>query len=168
MRALSFIVDGGLYAVDVNLVRRVVRNMAVTPVPAAPDEIIGITSEKGRVVTVFSLPVLLGNKNNKNKTERRGDLIDAIIFKSFSDSDGENQMGLRIDKPGELIDIDDGAIRPPLLATGAEESFCISGFAEAGSVLYRIIDVASVINRYRDKSNIANIANISNGGINNE
>jgi len=79
------------------------------------------------------------------------DIANAVIFKADSD---EDQMGLLIDKTGALVDIDDNSIRPPTLATGAEESFCISGIAEAGDKLYRIIDIDSIINRFRRREQL--------------
>jgi len=115
--------------------------MLITPVPTAQNAIVGITNLKGKVVTVFNLNELLGREKNSNS-----ETTNAIIFKS---SDGEDQMGLLIDKTGALVDIDDKNIRT--LATGTEESFCISGIAESWDKLYRIIDIDSIINKYNRK-----------------
>ncbi|MCL2809798.1 MAG: chemotaxis protein CheW [Treponema sp.] len=153
MKGLSFFVNNELFAVDVNRVEKISRKMTVTKVPSAPDAVIGITNLKGSVVTIFSLYILLGCKDNKTS-----DLVNAVIFKSFSGND--NQMGLAIDKPGELVEIDDNIINPPSLATGMQDSFCISGIAEFEDRLYRIIDIDSIINRYK--------SNESNGGTKDE
>jgi purine-binding chemotaxis protein CheW len=163
MRALSFLVGGELFAVDINGVQKVTRKMKLTYVPTAPDEVIGIMNLKGKVITVFSLTRLLGRKEERDG-EHTDDAINAVVFKSFSDS--EDQMGLNIDKPGDLIEIDDDIICPPSLTTGALESFCISGIAEMGQKLYRIIDIDSVISKYKNNSE-ETAKNISNGGINN-
>jgi purine-binding chemotaxis protein CheW len=130
MKALSFLSNGRLYAADVNLVLKFVRNMMVTPVLAAPDAIVGIANLKGKVITVFSLSELLGNGKQLHTQA-----INAVILKS--------ETGLIIDAPGDLIDIDDLLIEPP-----PEENFCISGIAEVEENLYRIIDVDSIINKY--------------------
>jgi len=145
MRGLSFVVDGGLYAADVSLIQKIVRNMPVTPVPAAPEAVIGIANLKGRVITVISLYTLLGNKEKRADTG----MTNAVVFKPLSGN--EDQLGLSIDKPGEIVYIDDDAICPPSLATGEEESFCICGVADVGDRLYRIIDIDSIINKYTDK-----------------
>ena len=163
MKGLSFVVGGELFAVDINGVQKIVRKMLLTHVPAVPDEIIGIMNLKGKVITVFSLTELLGRKG-KRAGEYTNKAINAVVFKPLSDS--EDQMGLSIDKPGDLIEIDGDIICPPSLATGANDSFCISGIAEMGDRLYRIIDIDSIINRY--KINGAETAeNMSTGGINN-
>jgi len=119
--------------------------MTVTPVPTAPDAVIGIANLKGRVVTFLDLSCLLGRV--KKRTDESADIVDAVVFKSLSG--GENQTGIVIDKPGNLIDIDDDAISLPSLTTDSEESFCISGIAEVDDKLYRIISIDSIIERYK-------------------
>jgi len=147
MRVLSFFVADELFAVDVNRVEKVLRKMAVTRVVSAPDEVTGIANLKGSVITIFSLCRLLGRKE-----EQVLDMVNAVVFKSFFGS--EEQMGLGIDKLGELIDLDDNTICVPTLTTGAQDSYCICGVAELDNRLYRIIDIDSIINKY--KNNILN------------
>jgi purine-binding chemotaxis protein CheW len=146
MKYLSFIVDGEFFAADVTLVQRVVRKMIVTPVPAAPNAVVGIANLKGRVITVLNLPEL----SNRTKNRKRGNaerMISAIVFKTSSGSD--HQMGLIIDKPGNLIDISTDDIKQPNLTTGADKSFFISGIVETNEKLYRIIDVDSIAQYYQ-------------------
>jgi len=154
MKGFSFLVNKEFFAVDVDLVQKVTRKMAVTPVPTAPDEIIGIANLKGRVITILNLYQLLGHRERRNK-EYGSRTVKAVVFKTLSGS--EDQIGLFIDKPGNLIDLDDNTIRPPSLPTGAEDSFCISGIAEQNNRLYRIINIDSIINKYKAKT-------ILNGG----
>jgi len=183
MRVLSFYVDDELFAVDVDIVQKVARKIAVTHVPAAPDAITGIINLKGRVITVFNLNELLGRGGKQYIktpfTERRklqaadllnkkpvnnitADIVNIIVFKSISGTD--DQMGLIMDKPGILIDIDDELIRQPSLATGMEESYCISGIAELDNTLYRIINIDSIIDKY--KNNGGKTAENNIGGVN--
>ena len=145
MRCLSFFADNEFYAVDVTLVQKVVRKMVVTPVPTAPGAVVGIANLKGRVVTLLDLGCLLGRV--KKQTDISLDIVDAVVFKSLSG--GANQTGLVIDKPGNLIDIDDEAISLPPMTTDSEESYCISGIAEVDDRLYRIISIDSIIERYK-------------------
>jgi purine-binding chemotaxis protein CheW len=132
--------DGELYAVDVALVQKVVRNIAFTPIPAAPEAVVGIANLKGRIVTVLSLAELLGRK-------RGLDAVNAVVFKPEENS--EDRMGLLIDKPGDLIDIAQDDIQPPPLASKGEENPCVSGVAEVDGKLYRIIDVNEITNSFK-------------------
>jgi len=146
MRCLSFFTDNEYFAVDVTLVQKVARRMTVTPVPTAPDTVVGIANLKGRVVTLLSLSGLLGRRK-KSAGGSAANTVDAVVFKSFSG--GSNQLGLVIDKPGNLIDIEDETISMPSLTAGAEESFCISGIAEVDNMFYRIISIDSIMEKYR-------------------
>ena len=146
------------------LVQKVARNMAVTPVPAAPDSIVGIANMKGRVVTVISLSALFGREREKTVfgREKGARTINAVVFKPFTD--GGDQMGLLIDRPGDLIEIGEKKILPLSLKTGAEEKFYLSGMAEVERNLYRIINIGAINKRFEDggKNPAANV--ISQGG----
>lgn len=164
MRVFSFFVDGELFAVDVDRVQKIARKIEVTFVPCAPDAITGIINLKGRVITVFSLYNLLerGEKNSPQREVCENDLVNIIIFKSLTGD--EDQMGLVMDRPGVLVDIEDEMIRVPSLATGAQESYCISGIAEINNTLYRIINIDSIIERYKNNGE-KTAENISDGGM---
>jgi len=162
---LSFSTDNEFFAVDVTLVQKVARRMTLTPVPTAPDAVVGIANLKGRVVTLLSLCELLGHRKNRAEAPD-ADAVDAVVFKSFSG--GENQIGLVIDKPGNLIDIDDDAISLPSLTTGADESFCISGIAEVDNMFYRIISIDSIIERYKYTGEKAGSTTLNGGDENDE
>ncbi|MCL2812344.1 MAG: chemotaxis protein CheW [Clostridia bacterium] len=147
MRGLSFYVNDELYMVDVTLVQKVARNMATTPIPAAPGAVVGIANIKGKIVTVLSLAVLLGRA--QSSLVRATKLVSAVVLKPFAEND--DQMGLLIDKPGDLITVDEKNILPPPAVMGAEAESCISGITEAEGKLYRIIDTNAIMNRFKDK-----------------
>ena len=139
MNGLSLVSDNELYAVDVTLVEKVARNMSYTPVPAAPDAVVGIANLKGGIVTLLSLADLLGRHKSDNASH-------AVIFKPSGNEDG--QMGLLVDSPGELITIDEANITPPYSTT--EESSFITGLAEQGEKLFRILNIESIKNKFRN------------------
>jgi len=164
MRALSFLMDNDRFAVDVSLVQEYARNMTVTPVLAAPDSMIGISNLKGKVITILSLAVLLGRRKDIYE-EEVSDTYSAVIFKSFTS--GEDQMGLKIDKPLGLIEIDNDGVSHPSKTIEPEESFCISGVAEAEGEFYRIIDFYSIVEMFKsDGEESADTA--ENGGADDE
>ena len=160
MRGLSFLVGGELYTVDVTLVEKVARKLAVTPVPSAPREVTGIANLKGRVVTVLSLSRLLGI--DTQDSDKRN--VNTIVFKSGSGS--EDQLGLAVEKPGDLIDITDDAIRSPPVSTGTEDTFCISGVTEIDGRFYRIIDIEAIRIKYTPGEIVPAIT--SHGGTGND
>ena len=135
MRCLSFYAGGEFFAVDVTLVQKVVRNMTFTPIPAAPPAVAGIANIKGGIVTLLSLTELLGRERGKRAAT-------AVVFKSLTNEN--DQMGLLVDQPGDLIDIEESVILPPPLPEEGEEKFCVSGIAETDGKLYRIINIDSI------------------------
>ena len=165
MRCLSFFTDNEFFAVDVTLVQKVTRRIKVTPVPTAPDTVVGIANLKGRVITLLCLRELLGRKK-KRVEGSLANTVDAVVFKSFSG--GSNQIGLVIDKPGNLIDISDSTISLPSLSTGTEESFCISGIVEVDNRFYRIISIDSINERYKYSGEKAANTVLSGGDENDE
>jgi len=146
MRGLSFIVGGELYAVDVTLVQKVARKLAITHVPTAPYEVAGIANLKGRVVTVLSLSRILGADLPYDEDR----YINTIVFKSSSGK--EDQMGLAVEKPGNLIEIDDSTIKPPPVTASVERNFCIRGVAEIDETFYRVIDIESIRKKFASGS----------------
>jgi purine-binding chemotaxis protein CheW len=61
---LAFRVAGSTFAVPVTIVREIVRSSQITPVPRAPHAVLGITSFRGRIVTVMDLGVRLGGSSS--------------------------------------------------------------------------------------------------------
>ena len=141
MRGLSFFDNDEFYTVDVNLVQKVVLNMTYTTVPAAPGVVVGIANLKGGIVTLLSLSILLASDNIKNNNA-----VNAIVFKPLTD--GNDQMGLLVEKPGELIDINESDIHPPPVSASEKDNFYISGMTEFNGNICRIINVESIIDRF--------------------
>ncbi len=57
---LGFRVSGSNYAIPVSIVREIVRSGQLTPVPRAPPGVLGISSFRGRVVTIIDLSSRFG------------------------------------------------------------------------------------------------------------
>jgi len=151
LRGLSFFVNQELYTVDVTGVMKVVRNIPTTSVPAVSDDVVGIINLKGMVITILSLPALLGYKQTEDM--HTSNSINAVIFKPIMDS--SDQMGLLIDTPGDLITIDTDKIRPLPVNVTFEEKQILSGLADVEGKLYRIVDTASIVNRFFDSGSAA-------------
>ena len=64
-------------ALDVSLVREVMRPRQVTPVPKAPEGVVGLLSVRGRVITAYDLGPRLGLAGRGNAPAPFGILIDS-------------------------------------------------------------------------------------------
>ena len=69
-----FELAGQKYALDLSAVRLVVRAVAITPLPQAPDSVVGIINFQGQVVPVFNL------RRRFRLPEREPQLTDHIIL----------------------------------------------------------------------------------------
>ncbi len=145
IRGLSFYAEGERFAADVALIQKIARNIEITPVPMAPSTVAGIANLKGKVITLLRIASLLKLRGFANHIPGK---VNAVVFKPFA---GENdQMGLIIHSPGDLIEIDDAIIAPPPLAEGAEVALYISGIAEVDGALYRILDIKAIVDQFRN------------------
>ncbi len=144
IRGLSFYAGGELLAADVAYVQNIARNLEITPVPTAPRAVAGITNLKGKVVTLLCAPALL----KAGAPVRIYKQAAAIVFKPFSGED--DQMGLIIERPGDLIEIEEADIVPPPLAGGAQAAPYISGVAEVCGALYRVLDAKAIVDSFRN------------------
>lgn len=145
IRSLSFYAEGELFAADVSLVQKITRNIEITPVPTAPSAVAGIANLKGKAITLLRIAALI---RLSGASERIPEKAGAVVFKPFSDDD--DQMGLIIERPGNLIEIDDAKIVPPPLADGDEAALYISGVSEVNGALYRILDIKSIVDRFKN------------------
>ena len=64
-------------ALDVSLVREVMQPRLVTPVPLAPEGVVGLVSVRGRVITAFDLGPRLGLASRTTAQAPFGILIDS-------------------------------------------------------------------------------------------
>jgi chemotaxis signal transduction protein len=139
MKALSFFAGGEWFAANVAALSKVARNIGLTPVPAAPEEVAGIAGIKGKVVTMLDLAALRG------RAPEHGRKVNAVVFKGTAASPDE--MGVIIEKPGELLEIDPELLLRPRQDRGMD---FIAGHYDSGGTLYSLIDVNLINNRFQD------------------
>ena len=144
MKAMSFLVDSELYVVDATLMHKVVRSISITSVPTSNNAVVGIINLKGKVITILSIPELFGVSKNSEITPEL--YSNVAIFKPVR---GDNdQMGVLIDTPGSLIDIDEDLMLPPPIDKEQQNSAFISGVVNADNKLYRILDITAIFESF--------------------
>ena len=102
MRLLLFVVDDVQYAVRSDVVAEIVRAVAVTPLPNAPDVIEGIIDVRGRIVPVFDLRLRFGRRSRSVIPADHFILVRAAT----------RLAALHVDRVLDLIDVDASAIDP--------------------------------------------------------
>lgn len=98
-----FFLGDQTYALDVHLVREIVRPPQLEPMPHAPDTLIGMANLRGIVVPVFDIAKLLG----WTPAERNG-LARVIVIEHDDD-----MVGLLVDAVEEILRFDGAKVEPP-------------------------------------------------------
>ena len=55
LRHLAFTLDEGHYALDLSVVERIIQSVEITPLPEAPDIVLGIINIKGKIIPVVNI-----------------------------------------------------------------------------------------------------------------
>ena len=122
--ALIFEVGDRPFAINVENTEGVVYCGRVSPLPGAPDGIVGVTSVRGRITLVADL--------NMDSAARSGRLR-LILLK------GESQLGLIADKFDAVASFNPDSIKrggPAAISGRLRETLSEAGFIEIGSILH--------------------------------
>lgn len=134
---LTFYLCDSLIGINVTLIKEINRNIEYTPVPGAKPHIIGLFNMRGQVVTLFDLAGLIGLS-----AESRPDRLTCIILKEPGYPD---QVGFRIDRPGDVLEIDRNDFESPPANINGMESEYLSGVVKLEDELLLVIDPVKVL-----------------------
>jgi purine-binding chemotaxis protein CheW len=135
---LSFTICGDHYAVNVTKVLEVLQEEQITPVPNAPDYILGIINFRGDVVPVFETRVRF-NLPQRDMTKEYN-----IIVIDVSDGPEMFRLGAVVDKVKDVIAIDDSAIKPVPAMTKEFNTDFLQGIYKLGNEFIMLLNVEKV------------------------
>lgn len=130
---LTFYLNGNLYGIDILAVKEINRNIEYTPVPDAPSSVIGLLNMRGQVVTLFNLAGLMGLELGDGREHST-----CIILKSTPLN--PDYVGFLIERPGSVIDINEGICEPPPANMSGLENKFVSKVVKLEDELLTIID----------------------------
>jgi purine-binding chemotaxis protein CheW len=131
---LSFRLGGEEYAVMVDAVKEVLKTRDLTPVPNAPDHVLGVMALRGPVLPVIDLCRRLGLPPGKRDEKSR------IIVVSVREEDA----GILVDRVTGVVRIPPDAVRPTpeTIEHGAE---FLRGIARKDDKLYILLDIEKAV-----------------------
>ncbi len=131
---LSFRLGDEEYAVMVDAVKEVLKIRDLTPVPNAPDYVLGVMALRGTVLPVIDLCRRLGLPPGKQDEKSR------IIVVSVDDEDA----GIHVDRVAGVVRISPDAVRPTpeTIEHGAE---FLRGIARKEDKLYILLDTEKAV-----------------------
>ena len=132
----AFYLDETLCGVDIDLVQEINEDFSITPLPLAPDYVVGIMNLRGQIVTVINQCKKLGfNVSPMGRNSR------VIIVRSQ-----DEHIGLLVDKVTEVVTIRKNDVaEPPSNIKGAQGRFFQGVVQTADHELMALIDVEAVL-----------------------
>lgn len=132
---VTFFTGGQSFSIDIRQVREIRRWSAVTPLPHAPAEVLGVMNLRGSVIPIFDLAVRFGL--NKTPDNARNVVVIAAH---------ESQtVGLLVESVSEILSVARDRIQetPDLRSDNSRQS--IIGVIPVDDGMTRIIDLGAVI-----------------------
>lgn len=131
-----------LYAIPVLSIREIMRHRAYTPVPGAPPTIPGIISQRGLIVPVVHMRLLLGFAATEATSAAR------FVLVQHEDID----MALLIEEVLDLTELPIHEIEPPPSALDPNRAALLSGVMQHGEHLLGLLNLGAVVARLREEA----------------
>jgi purine-binding chemotaxis protein CheW len=126
------------YGVRIAEVREIHGEYSITPIPCAPDYIVGVVNIRGEIVSVTDLRVMMGVR----RPEATVGLQQAPVIVV---SDSTVCTALVVDAIGDIVDIPEDAVEPPLAVSDRAQADYISGTVYSGGRLVALVNLSRVL-----------------------
>ena len=148
---LSFNIGNEVFAINVLKVLEVQQKREITPVPNAPDFILGIINFRGDVVPVFDTR----KKFNLKSVNESGNFAIAVL--DLVKNNEPFRIGATVDWVRDVITVNDSDIKPVPPMSSAFNTDFLSGVLRIDEKFILLIDVDKVFT----KSEIVDIASVT-------
>lgn len=136
-RYLAFDLAGEDYAASIMEIREILRVLALTAVPRAPREILGVISKRGLVMPVLDLAATLGLRDPDERWTQRQRIL--VV------GDGDRVCGLRVDRVLEVVRLRADDIEEVPASLGTRSKHQLRGLGRVGSRMFILLDVSAVL-----------------------
>lgn len=119
------------YAVDIGIVREIIRMQNVTRVPRTPQFIEGVINLRGKIIPVVNLRKRFGLPGDERGKDNRIIVVDL----------GRQSIGIIVDAVTQVFRVPDGSIEAVSDAITTTEAECLLGIAKIGSRLIILLDL---------------------------
>lgn len=134
---LLFRIGDEWYAVGVGAVREIFQEYEVTSIPCVPDFILGVVNVRGEILSVTD-PALLMHIGSIESTE--GVRPPAIVI-----ADDEVATAVIVDEIGDITDVPNGSIEPPVSIIDRAQAEFIEGSVYVGGAMVGLLKVARIL-----------------------
>ena len=143
---VTFRLDNEVYGIEVMQVQEVLRVTEITPVPGAPDYILGIINLRGNVVTVLDTRKRFGLPPKEIDDPSRIVIIESV----------DQVVGMLVDSVAEVVYLRYSEIESSPNVGNEESSRFIQGVHSRNDSLLILVDVNKLLteNEWQDVANV--------------
>lgn len=134
---LLFRIGDEWYAVGVGAVREIFQEYEVTSIPCVPDFILGVVNVRGEILSVTD-PARMMHIGSIEESD--GIKPPAIVI-----ADDEVATALVVDEIGDITDVPNGSIEPPVSIIDRAQAEFIEGSVFVGGAMVGLLKVARIL-----------------------
>ncbi len=134
-QVLTFMIGDATYGISIPCVQEIRGWSAVTRLPQAPADVLGVLNLRGAIVPVLDLRLKFGSANVQYTP------VTVIIVVSVMSARGSRELGLVVDGVSDVIDITPQEVKAaPDLGTGASGAW-IKGLVPVAGRMVVLLDI---------------------------
>jgi purine-binding chemotaxis protein CheW len=140
-QVLTFVIGDVTYGIDIPCVQEIRGWTAVTRLPQAPADILGVLNLRGSIVPVLDLRLRFGSTNVQYTP------VTVIVVVSVMSASGPREFGMVVDGVSDVIDIAAQDVKPaPDLGSGSGAA-CMCGLVPVAGRMVVLLDVNLLLGR---------------------
>lgn len=140
-QVLTFVIGEVTYGIDIPCVQEIRGWTAVTRLPQAPADVLGVLNLRGAIVPVLDLRLKFGSANVQYTP------VTVIIVVSVMSAKGPREFGMVVDGVSDVIDISPQDVKPaPDLGSEAGNA-CIRGLLTVAGRMVVLLDVELLLGK---------------------
>ena len=124
------------YAFRLSDVREIHREYRLTPLPCAPDFVLGVVSVRGEILSVSDLARMM----HLGTVSAKGQQPPAVVL-----ANDVSEAAIVVDEIGDIADIPIGSIEPPLSVVDRLQAPFVNGTVELDGRLVGLVDAERVL-----------------------
>jgi purine-binding chemotaxis protein CheW len=140
---LTFRLNGQGYALQTSKVKKIIKEMRITPIPRAPGYVKGVANLRDRVIPVVDLRLKLGMDMTEFSEHT------CIIVVEFQATRKLAIVGMIVDSVSEVIKMDPGQIQKPPVFGFKTDTRYISGIIMRDDDINMVLNIDSLLGEAR-------------------
>lgn len=124
------------FGMDIMMVKEIIRMQALTAMPNASKNVLGVTNIRGQVIPIISLKKVMDIEERDNDDDQTRIIVVVSEEKTY---------GFKVDEVTEIIKIEDESIEEAGKMNETEENNYILGIAKLEDRLVKLIDLRKIL-----------------------